>query len=82
MPRLSNSEFFFVWIPLTNYRKYYLTLAFNSFGKNMGKYVKNIKVAKNLPKSRLTNMDVLYLNMLHVDGNVNQKLQPSIFLGA
>ena len=39
----------------------------------MGKYVKNIKVAENLPIS-----SVKYLIMLHVDGNVDIKFQPSI----
>ena len=38
-----------------------------------------IKVAKNLPKSSLTVMDVLYLIMPHIDGNVDKKFQPSIF---
>ena len=45
----------------------------------MEKYVKNVKVAKTLPKSRLTTIDVLYLIMLHVDRNVDKKFQPSIF---
>ena len=45
----------------------------------MGKYVDNIKVAKNLTKSSPTAMDVLYLIMLHIDWNVDKKFQSSIF---
>ena len=41
--------------------------------------MKNIKVAKNLPKGSLTDMHVLYLIMLHIDGNDVKKFQPSIF---
>ena len=43
--------------------------------KDMGKYVKNIKVAKNLPKGSLTPIVDLYLTMF----NVNKKFQSSIF---
>ena len=46
------------------------------FEKNQGM---SCKVAKNLPKSSPTDMDVLYLIMLHIDGNVEKKFQPSIF---
>ncbi len=45
----------------------------------MRKYVKNIKIAKNLLKSSLTTLDVLYLIMLHINGNVDKKFQLSIF---
>ena len=40
--------------------------------------LKITKVAKNLPKSCPTAMDVLYLIMLHIDENVDKKFQPSI----
>ena len=40
----------------------------------MGKYVKNIKVAKNLSKCLPAVMDVLYLIMLHINGNVDNVL--------
>ena len=43
---------------------------------------KNIKVAKNLPKSSLTTLDVLYLILVHIDGNVDKKFQPPSFTGA
>ena len=41
---------------------------------------KNIKVAKIMPKSSLTAIDVLYLIILHIDSNVKQEFQP--FMGA
>ena len=45
----------------------------------MGKYVKNIKVAKNLSKCLPAVMDVLYLIMLHINGNVDKKFQSFIY---
>ena len=38
-----------------------------------------IKAAKNLFKDSPTAMNVLHLIMLHIDGNVDKKFQPSIF---
>ena len=38
-----------------------------------------IKAAKQLLKSSPTAIDVLYLIMLRIDGNVDNKFQPSIF---
>ena len=40
--------------------------------------MKNRKVAKT-PKSSPTTKNVLYLIMLHIDVNIDKKLQPSIF---
>ena len=51
----------------------------------MGKYVKNIKVAKNLSISSLTPSPiVLYLIniMFYVDRNVDKNFQLSILIGA
>ena len=42
--------------------------------KYIGENEENIKAAKSSP----TSMDVLYLIMLHNDGNVNKKFEPSI----
>ena len=50
--------------------------------KDMAKYVKNIKVAKNLSKSSPNSMDVSSLIILHINGNVVKKFQSSIFYGS
>ena len=47
--------------------------------KIIDKNAKNMKIDKNLPRSSLTVMDVLYFIVLHIDGSVNKKFQPSIF---
>ena len=45
--------------------------------KIMDKNAKNIKIDKNLPRSSPTAIDVLYLIVLHIDGSVDKKFQPS-----
>ena len=48
--------------------------------KDMRENGKNIKIAKNLVKKNcLTDMVVLYLIILYINGNVDKKFQPSIF---
>ena len=39
----------------------------------------DMKVAYKLPKGSPTAMNVLYLIMLHIDGNVDKKFHPSTF---
>ena len=49
------------------------------FYRNRENQLRKIKAAKKRLKSTLTATYVLYLIILHIDGNVDKKFQPSIF---
>ena len=55
-----------------------LTFALTYIPREVGDTTKN-KTSQRLLKSSPTAVDVLYLIMLHIDGNVVKKFQPYIF---
>ena len=59
-----------------------LTFALTYITRQVGDRQWKVKTAKRLLKSSLTALDLLYSNMLHIDGNVFKSFGLPSFTGA